>query len=84
MAASHLWRLPILCEWPPKPLQPHLFHEKHLLSVEANTRADARRFLERCQRTHLRIETTVYPFDHALFALRDLPHGRFAGAAVIM
>ncbi|ORI20442.1 alcohol dehydrogenase [Rhodococcus sp. 1163] len=61
----------------------HLFHEKRLLSVEANTRVDARQFLERCQRTHLTIETTVYPFDRALFALRDLRHGRFAGAAVI-
>lgn len=61
----------------------HLFHEKRLLSVEANTRGDAREFLERCRTTHLEIETTVYEFDSALSALRDLRHGRFAGAAVI-
>mgnify|MGYP005990757605 CR=1 FL=1 len=63
--------------------QQHLFHEKRLRSVEANTREDARAFLDICNRIHLRVETTVYPFDRVPDALRDLRHGRFAGAAVV-
>lgn len=63
--------------------QRHLFHEKHLRSVESNTRDDARRFLDRCQRDRIRLETTTYSFDRVPCALRDLRHGHFAGAAVI-
>ncbi|OZC41508.1 alcohol dehydrogenase [Rhodococcus sp. WWJCD1] len=64
--------------------QQHLFHEKRLRSVEANTRENARAFLEICGRIHLTVQTTVYPFDRVPEALRDLRHGRFAGTAVVV
>ena len=63
--------------------QRHLFHEKNIHSVEANTRADAREFLNFADEYELQIETTEYPLDQALTALRDLKAGRFAGAAVL-
>lgn len=63
--------------------QRHLFHEKQIRSVEANTRADAREFLNFADEYDLHIETTEYPLDEALTALRDLKAGRFAGAAVL-
>ncbi|MGV8873655.1 MAG: zinc-dependent alcohol dehydrogenase family protein [Rhodococcus sp. (in: high G+C Gram-positive bacteria)] len=64
--------------------QRHLFHEKRLRSVEANTRDDARAFLDICGRVPLQVQTKVYPFERVPDALRDLRHGRFAGAAVIV
>lgn len=64
--------------------QRHLFHEKRLRSVEANTRENARAFLEVCARVHLTVQTTEYTFSRVPDALRDLRHGRFAGAAVIV
>jgi propanol-preferring alcohol dehydrogenase len=64
--------------------QRHLFHEKRLRSVEANTRENARAFLEICGRVRLKVEATEYSFAHVPDALRDLRHGRFAGAAVIV
>lgn len=62
----------------------HLFHEKTVRSVESNTRSDARSFLERCRQVHLSVRTTTYEFEQVPTALRDLMHGRFAGAAVIV
>ncbi|CCQ13563.1 Zinc-binding dehydrogenase [Rhodococcus sp. AW25M09] len=64
--------------------QRHLFHEKRLRSVEANTREDARAFLDICGRVRLQVQTTVYPFDRVPDAVRDLKHGRFPGAAVVV
>ncbi|RRQ27181.1 zinc-binding alcohol dehydrogenase family protein [Rhodococcus sp. Eu-32] len=69
---------------PPLNYDRHLFHEKHLRSIESNTRTDARSFLERCKDTHLRLETVEYGLDQVPTALRDLSHGRFAGAAVVV
>ena len=63
--------------------QQHLFHEKRLRSVESNTRDDAREFLARCETDRIQIATTSYAFDQIPTALRDLRHGRFAGAAVV-
>lgn len=62
----------------------HLFHEKTVRSIEANTRADARSFLERCRQVHVSVRTTTYEFEQIPTALRDLMHGRFTGAAVIV
>jgi len=78
LAGIHMTDIPVLN------YQRHLFHEKRLRSVEANTREDAQAFLELCGRAHLRVKTTVYPFDRVPEALRDLRHGRFAGAAVVL
>ncbi len=72
-----------LSEVPPLDYQRHLFQERKIVSVTANTRADGREFLEIAAR--IPIETTVspYPFDRADQALRDLAVGSVSGAAVL-
>jgi propanol-preferring alcohol dehydrogenase len=52
----------------------HLFEERTLTSVTANTRADGRALLELAGRVPLRPRTTAFPFaraNEALLALRD-------------
>jgi alcohol dehydrogenase, propanol-preferring len=61
----------------------HLFQERELRSVTANTRADGEAFLAVAARIGLRPTTVPYPFDRADEALADLAHDRFAGAAVL-
>lgn len=78
LAGIHMSDVPVLN------YEQHLFHEKTILSIEANTREDARAFLERCGDTHLDVTTTRYDFEQVPVALRDLKHGRFAGAGVIV
>jgi propanol-preferring alcohol dehydrogenase len=63
--------------------QDHLFQERTLRSVTANTRADAREFLEFAGAHRLRVATVPYPLDHADRALADLAAGRINGAAVL-
>jgi len=62
----------------------HLFHERTLRSVEANTRADAREFLRFAAEHPLRVTTTRYPLGAADAALRDLAADRVHGAAVLL
>jgi alcohol dehydrogenase, propanol-preferring len=61
----------------------HLFQERTLTSVTANTRDDGREFLALAGRHRLRVTTTPYPFTEAPAALRDLAADRFTGAAVL-
>jgi alcohol dehydrogenase, propanol-preferring len=61
----------------------HLFQERTLRSVTANTRGDAEEFLRLAQRLRLRVTVTPYPFDQAQQALADLAADRVTGAAVI-
>jgi alcohol dehydrogenase, propanol-preferring len=68
---------------PPLDYQRHLFHERELRSVTANTRADGEAFLAVAGRIGLEVATVPYPFDEAQQALVDLAHDRFAGAAVL-
>ena len=62
----------------------HLFQEKALCSVTANTRADGRALLETATRIDMHVTTTPYPFERANDALRDLAHDRVNGAAVLV
>lgn len=64
--------------------QRHLFREREIRSVTANTRADAHEFLDAAGRHRLHLTTHPYPLDAADRALTDLAHGRFAGAAVLV
>ncbi|GAA3797578.1 zinc-binding alcohol dehydrogenase family protein [Amycolatopsis tucumanensis] len=64
--------------------QHHLFQERTLRSVTANTRRDAREFLDFAGEHHLRIVTTAYSLDQADQALADLAADRVAGAAVLV
>jgi propanol-preferring alcohol dehydrogenase len=61
----------------------HLFQERTLRSVTANTRGDATDFLTLAQRLRVKVTTTPYPFDRADQALADLAGGRVRGAAVL-
>ncbi|MDA8290062.1 MAG: zinc-dependent alcohol dehydrogenase family protein [Actinomycetota bacterium] len=72
-----------LSDVPPLDYQAHLFQERSVRSVTANTRADGRDFLEAAVRASIRPTTTVYAFEEADRALSDLAHDRFNGAAVI-
>lgn len=61
----------------------HLFGEKSLTSVTANTRRDGRDFLEIAARIGIEVTTTPYRFEEADRALSDLAAGRVRGAAVL-
>jgi propanol-preferring alcohol dehydrogenase len=62
----------------------HLFQERTLRSVSANTRADGRAFLDLAARHRLRLATTPYPLSEADRALADLAADRVNGAAVLV
>ncbi|HEX6424488.1 MAG TPA: zinc-dependent alcohol dehydrogenase family protein [Acidimicrobiales bacterium] len=72
-----------LSDIPPLDYQAHLFQERVLRSVTANTREDGREFLATAARLGLRVATTAYPFGQADRALRDLAHDRVTGVAVL-
>lgn len=72
-----------MTDTPPLDYRRHLFHERQVRSVEANTRDDAVEFLSFAGRHRLQVTTTSYRLGDALVALRDLEAGRFPGAAVL-
>ncbi len=72
-----------LSDVPSLDYQRHLFQERQVRSVTANTRADAEELLQLAARLDLEVAAHPYPFDRADTALADLAHGRFAGAAVL-
>ncbi|WP_182906501.1 zinc-binding alcohol dehydrogenase family protein [Microbispora sp. H13382] len=78
VAGIHLTDIPVLN------YQRHLFQERTLRSVTANTRADGREFLRLAARHHPRVTTTPYAFDSADRALADLAADRVEGAAVLL
>ncbi|MFJ4787453.1 zinc-binding alcohol dehydrogenase family protein [Streptomyces sp. NPDC088794] len=73
-----------LSDTPPLRYETELFYEKQVRSVTANTRADARKFLESAARHRVRATTHTYPLSRADKALNDLKAGRFDGAAVLV
>jgi propanol-preferring alcohol dehydrogenase len=73
-----------LTDVPPLHYERHLFYERNLRSVTANTREDGREFLAFAQEHRLRVRTTGYPLDDADRALADLAAGRVNGAAVLI
>ena len=77
IAGIHLTDIPVLR------YADHLFQERELCSVTANTRQDGRDFLDRAARIPVRVETTPYRLAEADVALRDLAHDRVTGAAVL-
>jgi alcohol dehydrogenase, propanol-preferring len=62
----------------------HLFEERTLRSVTANTRQDGIQFLELAGQISIQVTTTAYHFEQANQALSDLAHGRIDGAAVLV
>ena len=63
--------------------QHHLFFEKHLTSVTANTRADGAELFRLARRLRLTPRVSPYAFGSADLALEDLALGRVTGVAVL-
>jgi propanol-preferring alcohol dehydrogenase len=68
---------------PPMTYADHLYRERDLRSVTANTRADGESFLRVANRLSLRSAVTRYRFDRTANAVDDLRSGRAAGSLVI-
>ena len=77
IAGIHLTDVPVL------DYQRHLFREKTVTSVTANTRSDGDELLTLADNLGIRPVVTPYPFDRAPQALDDLENGRVTGAAVL-
>jgi propanol-preferring alcohol dehydrogenase len=63
--------------------QEHLFYERDLRSVTANTREDGRELLEVAAEIPIRPRVTTYPLDQANRALQDLQADRLNGTGVL-
>jgi len=72
-----------LSEIPPLDYQRHLFQERVLRSVTANTRSDGRELLRLAAEVPLAAHTVAYPLERANDALLDLKQDRIRGAAVL-
>jgi len=72
-----------LSDVPPLDYQKHLFQERELRSVTANTRKDGRALLRLAEEIPIRTHTTEYPLAEANEALIDLKNDRVRGAAVL-
>jgi len=73
-----------LTDVPPLRYADHLFQERQVRSVTANTRADGDEFLRIAAEADLRVHTTRYALADADQALADLAAGRVRGAAVLV
>ncbi|MGC8643828.1 MAG: alcohol dehydrogenase, partial [Isosphaeraceae bacterium] len=62
----------------------HLFYEKNVHSVTANTRDDGRSLLAEAAEIPLRPHTTTYPLAEANQALQDLKADRISGTGVLV
>ncbi|MCP2244900.1 zinc-binding alcohol dehydrogenase family protein [Lentzea aerocolonigenes] len=78
IAGIHLTDVPALSH------SRHLFQERQIRSVTANTRADAAEFLSFCGSHRLEVAVQPYPLSAANLALSDLRAGRVTGAAVLI
>ncbi len=78
LAGIHLTDIPVLH------YQQHLFQERQIRSVTANTRQDGHDFLRFAAEHRLHVVTTRYPLDQADAALTDLASDRVHGAAVLI
>lgn len=77
IAGIHLTDIPVLR------YSDHLFEERQLRSVTANTRRDGEEFLRIAASIDIQVHTTAYALDDADEALADLAHDRVTGAAVL-
>jgi propanol-preferring alcohol dehydrogenase len=64
--------------------QEHLFQERQVRSVTANTRNDVREFLHFVGEHHVHVATVEYSLEGAAQALLDLSTGAVRGAAVLV
>ena len=78
IAGIHLSDIPALH------YEDHLFEERGVCSVTANTRRDGEEFLDLAARLDLQVTAVPYAMADANQALSDLAHDRFSGAAVLV
>ncbi|MCX4744745.1 zinc-dependent alcohol dehydrogenase family protein [Kitasatospora sp. NBC_01287] len=78
VAGIHLTDIPALN------YQEHLFQERTLRSVTANTRADGLAYLAEATRTRPAVHVRRYAMEHADTALADLAADRVTGVAVLL
>ena len=69
---------------PPLNYERHLFHEREIRSVTANTREDGRELLAQAAAIPIRPHTTTYPLAQANQALQDLKADRINGTGVLV
>jgi propanol-preferring alcohol dehydrogenase len=62
----------------------HLYQERELRSVTANTREDARALLAEAAEAHVQPRTTAYALADANRALRDMKHSNIEGTPVLV
>ncbi len=79
LAVAGIYLSPI----PPLDYERHLFHEKELRSVTANTRADGEELLELAAKIPIHTSTTAFGLDQANQALQMLKHDELKGAGVL-
>jgi len=72
-----------LSEVPPLDYQRHLFYERTLCSVTANTRRDGEELLRLAAEIPLQPHTVPFDLQDANLALQQLKHDGFEGAAVL-
>ena len=77
IAGIHLTDVPVLS------YERHLFEERSVTSVTANTRADGEELLRLAAHIRPRVETVPYPLERADEALADLANDRVNGVAVL-
>jgi propanol-preferring alcohol dehydrogenase len=73
-----------LTDVPPLRYADHLFLERQVRSVTANTRADGEEFLALADRLGLRVTTRTFPLSDADAALTALKEGRITGVGVLV
>ncbi len=69
---------------PPMDYERHLFYERDLHSVTANTREDGRELLAEAARIPIRPHTNAYPLADANRALGDLKADRINGTGILV
>jgi len=79
LAVAGIYLSPI----PPLDYQKHLFYEREIRSVTANTRADAEEFLKVAGEVPLQTHTVAFGLSEANAALQALKHDEIKGAAVL-
>jgi propanol-preferring alcohol dehydrogenase len=72
-----------LSQVPPLDYQQHLFHERNLRSVTANTRRDGEELLRLAAEIPLRPRAELFPLEQANQALTRLKNDAIRGAAVL-
>ena len=77
LAGIHLSDIPAMS------YQEHLFHERTLTSVTANTRQDGRELLALAARIPIRTEVAIFPLEQANEALQNVKDSTMRGAGVL-